>query len=1098
MVSPLSKGGSPKAPAPGPSSSTLPKVSMAQPMEPTPPLGGLSIGRARGLSLGDATSAAAGDAIPSSFPLDDLGQIQNTGRAAAGFRLDGGALRLMWLTAQRIREPEKGDGFEISFFAHGSMLQTLEGRLRDKKATLGALKYSGRELDPAAPKNQQRLVSDGESWGPSSASTLRLEQAGQFEMELVTGNAEALKGAVRIRVFGNDKTATKNLQQLVNQLGMQKLFAPPKPTDLERLKLFRFLWHVAPDALQSLKFRAPSEIEDKTLELAVLEAGVSDEDPIAKAVDGAAFDSPELRAYFTAMHVLAEHEPAAFLAWAHSNVGLHRGLIPPSDAAEGVESIRKKATEVGLDLDQPAIKKQLESPISISLARRYGEFGILLARQAPAAERLLAADLDSIGVDRLRRSLTKAGFDPDSERVQGLFFEEVYPGYFTVLDPTQPERLAELGARYLYSTAGTPARVLDILTEGQKSSRTRFSEGRLVQGKSSNSDFGSGGAFSVFTRIVTESAIANKGAFRDWLGTRPYKVILSRDLLARLDWYGYSRDNYGRSTGLTADNHGEPLIKTIQESYGPGNELMFPVGNDPSYIDFVVCSSEAQRKKLLKLLEERGLKEFNGKPIEQFVRVEKSFFEHPRDQTMERAVAAAIDCLELGALEKTLDAALRSLAEPKLAAWVSEAAHGSIEGEALEMIPGSAEKAAKASADSQAPKAAQKVAPAHAAGLQALEDQIAHSTLEAARDAVKEQAVGLGKDLPQGPIDKIIRSTGKGAAEEAAQKALAAPLAQRKQEVLSALSLETSPEEKAAAVKAALEQVPLQTAIQATQAAVVAAAEAAALSTAETSVTHHFTMGVGKTVRSATEEAALAAAQSEASSKGILAKLEAEIAEQITPLAIAAGQEALTSSFEEKLSFKVAEASRLALVERLLTEATAPITTFASAALDQATTASIEAAEQFAHHAGQKFSEANRAKAEAAAKLRATERIEAETKKTVENVVRSLPKPPMNAAIKAAITEALPGLIGKAPETAAELAVPAAAHEAALRLLRQRFVPLAAPAVESAMAEGAEALVAALAPSLAANVLESTSKAMAEYYVGLAHKARIKAELASL
>ena len=58
---------------------------------------------------------------------------------------------------------------------------------------------------------------------------------------------------------------------------------------------------------------------------------------------------------------------------------------------------------------------------------------------------------------------------------------------------------------------------------------------------------------------------------------------------------------------------------------------MFPVGNDPEFIDFVVCSTEEQKKKLVSFLKERDMTELNGRSLDELVRVETKFFVHPDD-----------------------------------------------------------------------------------------------------------------------------------------------------------------------------------------------------------------------------------------------------------------------------------------------------------------------------------------------------------------------------------------------------------------------------------------------------------------------------------
>ena len=114
--------------------------------------------------------------------------------------------------------------------------------------------------------------------------------------------------------------------------------------------------------------------------------------------------------------------------------------------------------------------------------------------------------------------------------------------------------------------------------------------------------------------------------FDDWGGERPYKLIINKRVLARTDWYGYNNDNYGSTKKLGPQNRGEAIVNEINKNYNTSNEIMFPVGNDSAYVDFVVCEDQEKKKKLIDFLKKKGIKSFNGKPLEKFVRVEKKFF----------------------------------------------------------------------------------------------------------------------------------------------------------------------------------------------------------------------------------------------------------------------------------------------------------------------------------------------------------------------------------------------------------------------------------------------------------------------------------------
>lgn len=616
-----------------------------------------------------------GATVLSEFPIQDLGQITTHGRYAQGFRLDGSSLRLMWLNVRRTQEKDGTPGFEVFFQAQGATVESFKKRLEQAGATAGSYKFHSADVDETDP-NKAVLKKSGSDWGPSSQSTLKLEQPGKWTVEMVTDKPEALKGAFRIHLQGNDAEATAALQEAIKKLGLQSLFAPPAPNALERFKLLRFMWQVAPGAADHLRFKDLPQLAEALPEA----INLAEPDPAKlKLIDEATLDAAEMKERGQLATLLFQKSPQAFLKWAKDAEPLVLG-------SGGSNSALKSAlSAAGISEGSEPMTAALATAPALDDVKALLELGVLAKTNNGAAEALILRDLETVKVSELHKALEKVGIDPNSDRVKNLRFEEVYPGYFTVIDPALPDELKAAGARYLYSTSDNPERVWTMLTGGQKASLTRFQEGLIIQGKSSDSDFGTGGASSVFSRLVTDSIIqkAKKDTssssysdtnFNDWSGSRPYKLIINRRALARTDWYAYNADRFGRTTDLKAENHGSAIVKTINGSYSRSNEVMFPVGNDPSFVDFVVAPSEAKKKELVDFLLSKGLTELNGKPVDELVIVRTKFFEHPDDLTLPAAVRDALMDLGFKAEIEAAKAAAKTAAEAALKEQLPEIA----------------------------------------------------------------------------------------------------------------------------------------------------------------------------------------------------------------------------------------------------------------------------------------------------------------------------------------------------------------------------------------------------------------------------------------
>lgn len=600
---------------------------------PSDPLGIGSVREARG--LGTLGELASSDGIRSELPIAKLDELTTYGRHAAGFRLDGGSVRGMWVSARRIVEDDK-KGFELFFWSHGAAMQQFKERFETLGAKKSTYNFLAADVDEGAPAGKSALKRKTKTWSPSSTSALALGTAGKWKAELNAGEPLALRGAMRVRVYGAPAAASKTLQDVVNKLGLQSALSPSTPASIERLKLMRFLWQNAYDSIRPLMSKPFDEVTVDQIETAIGTDGTTQD---LKAIDKAKLDDEKVAKRAKLSTLLLKHDPQAFVTWAHGQYYGQHGILPNASYDYGDSGLESALEEAGVKSGSAAYKKAVgSSPADPDEARKAFLFGLLAKRDKAAAEGLIARDISEVKPAELETLAKAHGLD--AKRKAQLRFEEVYPGYFTVVDPAQVEELHAAGARYLYSTYDDADRVMSMLQGGQKASLTRFSEGLIIEGKSSSSDFGTGGAVAVFTRLVTKSAVAAgkkagsgsswsyEGKFNNWGGSRPYKIILNKSVLARTDWWGFNSDQFGKSSGLSNKAFGKELIKEIDKNYSSSNELMFPIGNDPAYADFVVCETEDQKKKLVAAMKEAGMTEFNGKPLSEFVRVESHFFDY--------------------------------------------------------------------------------------------------------------------------------------------------------------------------------------------------------------------------------------------------------------------------------------------------------------------------------------------------------------------------------------------------------------------------------------------------------------------------------------
>ena len=152
--------------------------------------------------------------------------------------------------------------------------------------------------------------------------------------------------------------------------------------------------------------------------------------------------------------------------------------------------------------------------------------------------------------------------------------------------------------------------IVDILlTGGLRSTERRYTEGVPANGMSSIADIETGGASYVYLSPLDFNRIEHKtqSSGNNYFGI---DLLFDPDLAyQRIDFYANSSDAFGERFDE---------IDVIEEAHSGAYEVMFKHGLGTDALMALHVSREAQ-KAILKELEDRGIKEINGIPIENFV-----------------------------------------------------------------------------------------------------------------------------------------------------------------------------------------------------------------------------------------------------------------------------------------------------------------------------------------------------------------------------------------------------------------------------------------------------------------------------------------------
>lgn len=209
--------------------------------------------------------------------------------------------------------------------------------------------------------------------------------------------------------------------------------------------------------------------------------------------------------------------------------------------------------------------------------------------------------------------------DEQLSKVEKLEREEVFPGYTTFvehdkhayyLDKYGEDLRAVHKLRYVDTSS-----IEQILRTGLMSTIERFSRGVLREGTSSVVDISTGGADSVFTRIVNEDYRYSE------LTASNAMIVFRPEIFDRTDWYSYDDDMYGSTEEDVFNRRISPeeLFNNVSQDSLYDNEQMFRTGIGPEYIESILLYDERHRDKLIEALKKNGLNEVDGRPIEEII-----------------------------------------------------------------------------------------------------------------------------------------------------------------------------------------------------------------------------------------------------------------------------------------------------------------------------------------------------------------------------------------------------------------------------------------------------------------------------------------------
>lgn len=274
-----------------------------------------------------------------------------------------------------------------------------------------------------------------------------------------------------------------------------------------------------------------------------------------------------------------------------------------TDAANKIKALIQQAgiSDIADDVTEAAIN-------------RYKKMRLIWQTDPKLAGRLDAVRSSDAEIDK---ALKKLGIT--EQRLDKVEVRMVQDGYFTLYDPENIKLANKYKVAYLYHEAATADAAVSIMQSGELLATTnRWGRGIVKNGASSNTDIGTGGADSVFTRIVFDNQVGKERRY-SYFGD--YVFIFDKKALERTDWYAYTDDRFGTTeVGEFSGRYGtEAHFSASRKRYSRSNELMFRK-TLPLDTLMEIRVPHGQRQDMIDRLKQAGITKHNGIKVEDFIK----------------------------------------------------------------------------------------------------------------------------------------------------------------------------------------------------------------------------------------------------------------------------------------------------------------------------------------------------------------------------------------------------------------------------------------------------------------------------------------------
>jgi hypothetical protein len=198
--------------------------------------------------------------------------------------------------------------------------------------------------------------------------------------------------------------------------------------------------------------------------------------------------------------------------------------------------------------------------------------------------------------------------------------KELFKGHTSLYSKAQADYFKNAGVKGLYHDASVGADdLVNILSgkhPGLMASNSRYDRGIFTRGMSTRTDFETGGADGVFTRVASKPS--------DLKGDYGVRFHIKTEEMGRQDWWAFDHDNYGRAgPNQMSERWSAPSIATDYKYASGSNEVMFQKGVPIDSIKAIYVEDEYFRERVINGLKERGITKLGKRKVESVIKARK-------------------------------------------------------------------------------------------------------------------------------------------------------------------------------------------------------------------------------------------------------------------------------------------------------------------------------------------------------------------------------------------------------------------------------------------------------------------------------------------